>query len=81
MRFEREAQTLAALSHPHIASILGLEDGAGATRALVMELVPGDDLTATIARGPLPWRDALAIARQIADGLEAATKKASSTAI
>ena len=75
LRFEREAQTLAALSHPHIASILGLEDGGGATRGLVMELVPGDDLTATIARGPLPWRDALAIARQIADGLEAAHEK------
>jgi Tol biopolymer transport system component len=75
MRFEREAQTLAALTHPHIASIFGLEDVAGATRALVMELVPGDDLTATIARGPLPWRDALTIARQIADGLEAAHEK------
>jgi Tol biopolymer transport system component len=75
MRFEREAQTLAALNHPHIASILGLEEGAGASRALVMELVPGDDLTATIARGPLPWRDALVLARQIADGLEAAHEK------
>jgi serine/threonine protein kinase len=75
MRFEREAQTLAALSHPHIASILGLEEVGGATRALVMELVPGDDLAAIIARGPLPWRDALGIARQIADGLEAAHEK------
>lgn len=75
LRFEREAQTLAALNHPHIASIHGLEDGAGATRALVMELVAGEDLTATIARGPLPWREALAIARQIADGLEAAHEK------
>src|SRR5262249_40028326 len=75
MRFEREAQTLAALNHPHIAAILGLEEGAGAARALVMELVPGEDLVAIIARGPLPWRDALAIARQIADGLEAAHEK------
>ncbi len=75
MRFEREAQTLAALNHPHIASVLGLEEADGGARALVMELVPGDDLTATIARGPLPWRDALAIARQIADGLEAAHDK------
>jgi Tol biopolymer transport system component len=75
MRFEREAQTLASLNHPHIASILGLEEGAGATRALVMELVPGDDLTATIARGPVAWRDALVLTRQIADGLEAAHEK------
>jgi hypothetical protein len=63
MRFEREAQTLAGLNHPHIATVLGLEDVAGGTRALVMELVAGDDLTATLARGPLAWRDALAIAR------------------
>jgi Tol biopolymer transport system component len=75
MRFEREAQTLAALNHPHIAAIFGLEEGAGATRALVMELVPGDDLATVIARGPLSWRDALVIARQIADGLEAAHEK------
>jgi Tol biopolymer transport system component len=75
LRFEREAQTLAALNHPHIASILGVEEAGGTTRALIMELVPGEDLTATIARGPLAWRDALAIARQIADGLEAAHEK------
>ena len=74
-RFEREAQTLAALNHPHIAGILGLEDAGNGTRALVMELVPGEDLTATVGRGPLPWRDALAIARQIADGLEAAHER------
>ena len=70
-RFEREAQTLAALSHPHIASIYGLEE-TGGTRALVMELVDGEDLSALLARGALPLGEALAIARQIADALEAA---------
>jgi Tol biopolymer transport system component len=79
MRFEREARTLAALNHPHIAHIYGLEEiPAGATparppaRALVMELVEGEDLSRRIARGSLPLDDALAIARQIADALEAA---------
>ena len=52
-RFTREAQTLAALNHPHIAQIHGLEE-SGTTRALVMELVEGDDLSVHIARGPLP---------------------------
>ena len=74
-RFEREAQTLAALSHPHIATIFGLEEGPGGVRALVMELVEGPTLAERIAQGPVPWRDALAIARQIADGLEAAHEK------
>src|SRR3954469_21459300 len=67
LRFEREAPTLGALNHPPIASILGFEGGGGSARALVMELVPGEDLTATIAAGPVAWRDALVIARQIAD--------------
>src|SRR5215204_239762 len=73
-RFTREAQTLAALNHPNIAQIYGLERaaGSGATRALVMELVEGDDLSALIARGPMPLVDALPIARQIAGALEAA---------
>ncbi len=66
-RFEQEARTLAALNHPHIAHIYGVED-----RALVMELVEGEELSRRIARGPLPMDDALAIARQIAEGLEAA---------
>jgi serine/threonine protein kinase len=70
-RFTREAQTLAALNHPHIAHIHGLEE-SGDVRALVMELVEGQDLTAYIARGPMPLPDALPIARQIADALEAA---------
>src|SRR5213593_2804285 len=70
-RFTREAQTLAALNHPNIAHIHGLEESAG-LRALVMELVDGDDLSVLIARGPMLLADALPIARQIADALEAA---------
>jgi Tol biopolymer transport system component len=71
MRFEREAKTLAALNHPHIAHIHGLEDSGG-TRALVMELVEGEDLSERIARGPIPVDEALAIASQIAAALAAA---------
>src|SRR5258705_5132169 len=70
-RFTREAQTLAALNHPHIAHIHGLED-AGGVRALVMELVEGEDLAERIARRPIPLDEALPIARQIAEALEAA---------
>jgi eukaryotic-like serine/threonine-protein kinase len=70
-RFTREAQTLAALNHPHIAQIHGLEESSG-VRALVMEFVQGEDLAHRIARGPIPLDDALAIARQIAEALEAA---------
>ena len=66
-RFKREAHVLAALNHPNIAQIYGLEGNA-----LVMELVDGEDLSAIIARGPLPRADALAIAKQIAEALEAA---------
>src|SRR5262245_54837300 len=71
MRFEREAQTLAALNHPHIAAIHGVEESAG-VRALVMELVEGEDLSARIARGPIAMDEALPIAQQIAEALEAA---------
>ena len=75
-RFEREARTLASLNHPHIAQIYGLEEGPAEAgphnRALVMELVEGDDLSARIARGPIPLDEALPIARQIAEALEAA---------
>jgi eukaryotic-like serine/threonine-protein kinase len=75
-RFEREARTLAALNHPHIAQIYGFEDGPAEAgphnRALVMELVEGEDLSARIARGPIPLDEALPIARQIAEALEAA---------
>ena len=70
-RFEREAQVLAALNHPHIAAIHGLEEG-GAVRALVMELVDGQTLAERISGRPLPVDEALAIAAQIADALEAA---------
>jgi Tol biopolymer transport system component len=72
-RFTREAQTLAALNHPNIAQIYGIErSSAGGPAALVMELVEGDDLSTVIRRGALPVPEALAIARQIADALEAA---------
>src|SRR6202521_1449088 len=70
-RFEREAKTLAALNHPNIAHIHGLEE-AGGIRALVMELVEGEDLSQRIARGAIPIEEALPIARQIAEALEAA---------
>jgi len=71
MRFEREAKTLASLNHAHIAQVYGVET-SGATRALVMELVEGEDLSARIARGPIPLEEALPMARQIAAALEAA---------
>src|SRR5438046_1117869 len=77
-RFTREAQTLAALNHPNIAHIHGLEEvasaGSGPTvlRALVMELVEGEDLSDRIAQGPISLDEALPIARQIAEALEAA---------
>ncbi len=70
-RFEREAQVLASLNHPPIAALYGIED-TGSTRALVLELVPGDTLADRLVRGPLPTNEALAIARQIAQALEAA---------
>ena len=70
-RFTREAQTLAALNHPNIAAIYGVEEASG-VRALIMELVAGDDLSVLIARGPIPLAEALPIARQIAEALEAA---------
>jgi serine/threonine protein kinase len=70
-RFEREAKTLASLNHPHIAQIYGIER-AGTAHALAMELVEGDDLSDRIGRGAIPLEDALSIARQITDALEAA---------
>jgi serine/threonine protein kinase len=70
-RFTREAQTLASLNHPNIAQIVGLEDSGG-VRALVMELVEGDDLSQRIARGAISLDEVLPIARQIAEALEAA---------
>jgi serine/threonine protein kinase len=70
-RFTREAQTLASLNHPNIAAIYGLEESGGMT-ALVMELVEGDDLSQRIVRGAIPIDEALPIAKQIAEALEAA---------
>jgi Tol biopolymer transport system component len=70
-RFEREAQVLASLNHPNIAAIHGIEDGGG-TRALVLEFVDGPTLADRIAKGPIPLDEALPIARQIAEALEAA---------
>jgi serine/threonine-protein kinase len=70
-RFQREAQVLAALNHPNIAAIYGLEESGGFT-ALVMELVEGPTLADRVAEGRLPVDEALAIARQIAEAVEAA---------
>jgi len=73
-RFHREAQVLAALNHPNIASIYGLEGGRDG-RALVMELVEGPSLARKIQEGPVRMREALRIARQIAEALEYAHEK------
>src|SRR5881396_2119546 len=70
-RFTREAQTLASLDHPNIAHIHGLEESGG-VRALVMEFIEGQDLSQRIARGAIPIDEALPIAKQIAEALEAA---------
>ena len=69
-RFTREAQVLAALNHPNIAAIYGVEEGA-----LVMELVEGPTLAERIAEGPMPAEEALPIARQIAEALEYAHER------
>jgi serine/threonine protein kinase/Tol biopolymer transport system component len=73
-RFRREAQVLASLNHPHIAQIYGLEEANG-TQFLVLELVDGESLDKRIARGPIPVDEALGIAKQIAEALEAAHEK------
>jgi eukaryotic-like serine/threonine-protein kinase len=70
-RFEREAKALAALLHPHIATLFGMEQD-GSKHFLVMELVEGETLDERIARGATPVLETLAIARRIADALEAA---------
>jgi eukaryotic-like serine/threonine-protein kinase len=70
-RFRREAQLLAALNHPNIASIYGIEEAQG-TPALVLELVEGPTLADRIAQGPIPVAEVLSIAKQIADAIEAA---------
>jgi len=74
-RFQREAKMLAALNHPNIATIFGLEHSDG-VQYLVMELVPGDTLQQRVKRdGPVPVEEALTIAKQIAEALEAAHEK------
>jgi eukaryotic-like serine/threonine-protein kinase len=73
-RFEREARILASLNHPHIGGIYGLEDIDG-IRALILELVEGPSLADRIATGSMPANEALVIARQIAEALEAAHEK------
>ena len=70
-RFTREAQILASLNHPNIAAIYGIEEAEG-TRALVLELVEGPTPADRIKRGPIPLDEALPIAKQIAEALEAA---------
>src|SRR5262249_49392646 len=71
VRFEREAKPLAVLNEPHIAQIYGFEESDG-VRALVMELIEGPTLADRIAQGPIPVDEALPIAKQIAEALEAA---------
>src|SRR5262245_61189147 len=73
-RFEREAQVLAQLHHPNVASIFGLHEEGG-MRFLAMELAPGETLEKRIERGPIPIDEAIAIAKQIADGLEYAHER------
>ena len=73
-RFEREAKVLASLNHQNIGGIHGLED-SGDVRALVLELIEGPTLADRIKQGPIPFDEALPIARQIADALEAAHER------
>jgi serine/threonine protein kinase len=70
-RFQREAEVLASLNHPHIAAVYGLED-SGTSKALAMELVEGPTLADRIAQAPVQVDEALSIARQVAEALEAA---------
>ncbi len=70
-RFDREAHLLASLNHPNIAAVYGFEE-LGGSHFLVLELVPGETLSERLAAGPLPTREALALMRQVAEGLEAA---------
>jgi serine/threonine protein kinase len=80
-RFRREAQVLASLNHPNIGAIYGLDEanpspgGQAAQQFLVLELVAGETLDKRIARGPIPIDEALPMARQIAEALEAAHEK------
>ena len=79
-RFHREAELLASLNHPNIAAIYGLEESSGGSvdppiKALVLELIEGDTLADRLARGPMRFSDAMAIARQIVEALDAAHGK------
>ena len=75
-RFEREAQVLAALSHPHIGAIYGLEVAdAGKSRYLILEFIDGESLAARLHRGAVPFDEAVTYARQMLDALEAAHEK------
>ena len=78
-RFQSEAEVLASLNHPNIAAIYGVEEGPGeaghSVRALVLELVEGPTLADRIAQGAIPIEDALPIARQMAEALEAAHER------
>ena len=80
-RFEREAQILASLNHPHIAAIYGIEDApagpgeSGPSQFLILELVEGGTLADRLARGPMPLSELLPIARQVADALHVAHEK------
>jgi len=73
-RFRREAQLLASLNHPNVAAIHGLEESEGVV-ALALELVEGEDLAVRLERGAIPTGEAVAIARQVAEGLEAAHER------
>jgi eukaryotic-like serine/threonine-protein kinase len=83
-RFRREAQALAALNHPNVGAIYGFEalDGrTGSAVGLVLELVEGATLAEKLTAGPLPVEEALAIAQQIAEALDAAHQRGSFIAI
>ena len=73
-RFEREARALATFDHPNIAAAYGLEEADG-KQLLVMQLAEGEDLSKLLARGPFPVEDTVAIALQVAQGLEAAHER------
>jgi len=79
-RFEREAHVLAALNHPHIAAIYGLDESNG-IRFLVLELVEGETLADRLSHGPLPLREALTLAREMWRRSRRRTSKQSSIAI
>src|SRR5499425_2219005 len=73
-RFQREAEVLASLNHPNIAAIYDLQEANGA-QFLVLELIEGETLADRIARGPIPVEEALELAKNICEGLEAAHEK------